>query len=43
MLIPPNADASMTIDLQIKPLKKGNPEMDAAPMMQKIHVKGILL
>jgi len=37
------AAASMTIDLLTKPLKRGNAEIDAAPTMQNIQVRGMVL
>jgi hypothetical protein len=32
-----------TIDSHTKPLKRGNADNDAAPTIQKIHVKGMVL
>jgi len=37
------ATEDTTIDSHIKPLKRGNADNDAAPTIQKIHVRGIVL
>ena len=43
IVIPPPPAAVIIMDLLTKPLKRGKPEMDAAPIIQNIVVSGMVL